>query len=227
MTNAGEQVRFKANGRDAEGYLAAPASGSGPGVVVIQEYWGLVPHIKAVVDRFAREGFVALAPDLFHGETTTSPDHAWKLLLALRADQAEKDLRGAVQHLRQHEAASPRKVGTVGFCMGGALSLFAASRNPDVEACVVFYGIHPEIKPDLAALRAPVLGIYAEKDGFVTQESVTALDAELTRLGKRHEFHTYPDADHAFFNDTGKNYQPAAAEDAWRRTIAFLRSELR
>jgi carboxymethylenebutenolidase len=226
MTNNGQMVTFAANGRTAAGYLALPASGSGPGVVVIQEYWGLVPHIKALVDRFAREGFVALAPDLYHGETTTSADHAWKLLLALRADDAEKDLRGAVQYLRQHPGVASARIGTVGFCMGGALSLFAASKNPDVGACVVFYGIHPDIKPDLPQLQAPVLGLYAEKDGFVTQDSVRALDAELTRLGKRHTFHTYPGVDHAFVNDTGKNYDHAAAEDALARTMAFLKAEL-
>jgi carboxymethylenebutenolidase len=222
----GDMIRFKANGREAEGYLSVPASGSGPGVIVIQEYWGLVPHIKAITDRLAGEGFVALAPDLYHGETTTSPDHAWKMLLALRADEAEKDLRGAVRFLLDHKAVSPKAVGTIGFCMGGALSLFAASKNPEVSACVVFYGIHPNITPDIANLKAPVLGIYAEKDGFVSQDAVKALDAELTRHGKRHEFHTYPGVDHAFFNDTGKNYDGAAAEDAWTRATAFLRREL-
>jgi carboxymethylenebutenolidase len=222
----GDMIRFKANGREAEGYLSVPASGSGPGVIVIQEYWGLVPHIKAITDRLAGEGFVALAPDLYHGETTTSPDHAWKMLLALRADEAEKDLRGAVRFLLDHKAVSPKAVGTIGFCMGGALSLFAASKNPEVSACVVFYGIHPNITPDIANLKAPVLGIYAEKDGFVSQDAVKALDAELTRHGKRHEFHTYPGVDHAFFNDTGKNYDKAAAEDAWTRATAFLRREL-
>jgi carboxymethylenebutenolidase len=111
--------------------------------------------------------------------------------------------------------------------MGGALSLFAASKNPEVGACVVFYGGHPHVKPDLAALQAPVLGFYAGKDGFVTPQAVKALDADLTRLGKRHEFHTYPDADHAFFNDHRPEvYDAGAAADAWNRTLAFLRSEL-
>jgi carboxymethylenebutenolidase len=222
MTNTGKMVTFKANGRDVEGYLAVPPTGSGPGVVVVQEYWGLVPHIKAIVDRFAREGFVALAPDLYHGETTTSPDHAWKMLLALRAGEAEKDLRGAVHYLLQHDAVSSGTVAIVGFCMGGALALFAASKNSEVSACAVFYGIHPNITPDVPNLQAPVLGIYAEKDGFVSQESVKSLSDELTRHGKHHEFHTYPGVDHAFFNDTGKNYNRDAAEDAWRRLMAFL-----
>jgi len=221
----GDMVTFAANGRQADGYLAIPKPGKGPGLVVVQEYWGLVPHIRAVVDRAAGEGFVALAPDLYHGETTTSADQAWKMLLAMRVDEAEKDLRGAIRFLEAHPAVSPKKIGTIGFCMGGALSLYAASKNPNVAACVVFYGVHPSIKPDLANLKAPVLGIYGAKDDFVNAEVVKALDEELTRLGKRHEFHTYP-AGHAFFNDTGKNYNAAAAADAWQRAMTFLKREL-
>lgn len=222
----GEMVTFTANGRTADGYCAIPATGSGPGLVLMQEYWGLVPHIKAVADRLASEGFVALAPDLYHGETTTSADQAWKMLLALRADDAEKDVKGAVRYLLDHQAVEPKAVGTIGFCMGGALSLFAASKNPEVSACVVFYGVHPHIRPDIPNLKAPVLGIYAGKDSFVTPDVVQALGDELSRNGKRHEFHTYPDVDHAFFNDTGKNYNRPAAEDAWRRAIEFLHREL-
>jgi carboxymethylenebutenolidase len=222
----GEMVSFKANGRDAQGYLATPPSGRGPGVVVIQEWWGLVPHITSICDRLASEGFVALAPDLYHGESTKSPDEAGKLMMALRVDEAEKDMRGAVQHLLKHPTVTRRKAGTIGFCMGGALSLFAASKNAEVGACVVFYGGHPNVHPDLPNLSAPVLGLYAEKDGFVTKDSVQKLDAELTRLGKRHQFHIYPGVDHAFFNSEGKNYDAATAEDAWRRAVAFLRTEL-
>jgi carboxymethylenebutenolidase len=222
----GEMVKFAANGREADGYLAVPASGSGPGVVIIQEWWGLVPHIKTVCDRLAGEGFVALAPDLYHGKTTTSPDEAGKMMMALRVDEAEKDLRGAVRYLLAHGAATGATVGTIGFCMGGALSLFAASKNPEVGACVVFYGVHPNIKPDIPNLRAPVLGLYAEKDGFVSQEIVKQLSAVLTSHGKDHDFHTYPGVDHAFVNDTGKHYNREAAEDAMRRTVAFLRANL-
>jgi carboxymethylenebutenolidase len=222
----GSMIAFKANGHDTQGYLALPPAGKGPGVVVVQEWWGIVPQIKGVADRLAKEGFVALTPDLYHGKTTQSPDEAGKLMMALRIDRAEQDLRGAIQALRSHAAVSPKKVGTIGFCMGGALSLFAASKNPDVSACVVFYGGHPNVKPDLPGLQAPVLGLYAGKDGFVTPDSVRALDAELTRLGKAHEFHTYPGVDHAFANETGKNYNKAAAEDAWRRAVEFLREHL-
>ncbi len=222
----GDRISFKTNGSTTPGYLARPA-GRGPGVIVIQEWWGLVPHIEQIADRCAEAGFVALAPDLFHGQSTTSPDQAGKMMMALRVDQAERDLAGAIDYLASQPEVSSKKIGTVGFCMGGALSLFAASKNPEVGACVVFYGGHPNIKPDLAALEAPVLGIYAGKDGFVTPQAVKVLDEELTRLGKRHVFHTYPDADHAFFNDHRPEvYDAAAAADAWKRTLAFLRSEL-
>ena len=222
----GEMVKFRANGHDADGYLALPASGRGPGVVVVQEWWGLVPHIKGICDRLAGEGFVAMAPDLYHGETTTSPDEAGKKMMALQIDRAEKDLRGAVRYLAEHDAVAGPKVGTIGFCMGGALSLFAASKNPEIGACVTFYGVHPNVTPDLANLQAPVLGIYAENDGFATPDAVRQLDAELTRHGKAHEFHTYPGVDHAFVNDTGKNYNRDAAEDAIRRAVAFLQAHL-
>jgi len=222
----GERIRFTANGTTTPGYLARP-KGRGPGVIVIQEWWGLVPHIEQIADRFADAGFVALAPDLYHGESTKSPDQAGKMMMAMRVDQAERDLAGAIDHLTTQPEVSSKKVGTVGFCMGGALSLFAASKNPEVGACVVFYGGHPHVKPDLAALQAPVLGLFAGKDGFVTPQAVKALDDELTRLGKRHEFHTYPDADHAFFNDHRPEvYDAAAAADAWEKTLAFFKSEL-
>jgi carboxymethylenebutenolidase len=223
---SGEMVSFQSNGGAANGYLSLPASGKGPGVIVIQEWWGLVPHIKDVCDRFAAEGYVALAPDLYHGESTKSPDEAGKLMMALRIDEAEKDLRGAIGYLLSHEATSGRKVGTVGFCMGGALSLYAASKNPQVGACVVFYGIHPNVKPDLASLKAPVLGIYAELDGYVTPTVVRELEAKLKHHGKSAEMHIYPGVDHGFFNDTREVYNEAAAKDAWRRVLAFYREHL-
>src|SRR3954468_7878216 len=161
---AGRMIEFESNGSVAQGYLSVPESGEGPGVVVIQEWWGLVPHIKDVAARFPTQGFVARAPDLYHGDVARSPDEAGKMMMALNISQTEKDLRGAVQYLLDNEATTGDSVGTVGFCMGGALSLYAASKNPKVGACVVFYGIHPKAVPDFERLRAPVLGIFAEKD---------------------------------------------------------------
>src|SRR6266705_5132454 len=219
----GEMVEFQSNGGIASGYLSLPASRKGPGVIVIQEWWGLVEHIKDICDRFAAEGFVALAPDLYHGKSTTSPDEAGKLMMAMRIDEAEKDLRGAAEYLLNHTATTGSKVGTVGFCMGGALSLYAATKNEKVGACVVFYGGHPNVKPDLPNLQAPVLGIYEERDRSVTPESVHELERELKALGKSVEVHIYPGADHAFFNDDRPEvYNEKAAADAWQRVIELL-----
>ena len=131
---AGSMVEFASNGSKTAGYLATPATGKGPGVLVLQEWWGLVDHIKEVCDRFAKEGYVALAPDLYHGKSTKSPDEAGKLMMAMQIDEAEKDLRCAIQFLINHEATTGRKVGTIGFCMGGALSLYAATKNPQAAA---------------------------------------------------------------------------------------------
>jgi carboxymethylenebutenolidase len=224
----GQTVEFASNGNRTNGYLAIPASGHGPGLVVIQEWWGLVDHIKDVCDRLANEGFVALAPDLFHGKTTKSPDEAGKLMMALRIDEAEKDLSGAINYLLKTEAVTSAKAGTIGFCMGGALSLYAATKNSNVGACVVFYGGHPNVHPDLPNLSGPVLGIYAGQDNFVTPAVVHKLDQQMKALGKSFEFHIYENTDHAFFNDTRPEvYDEKASADAWRRSLKFLREHLK
>lgn len=223
---AGQMVPFESDGGTTGGYLAIP-EGEGPGVLVIQEWWGLVPHIQNICDRLAKEGFVALAPDLYHGKSTKSPDEAGKLMMALRVDEAEKDLRGAVQYLLAHPSTTGKKVGTVGFCMGGALSLYAATKNSQVGACVVFYGGHPNVQPDLPNLEAPVLGLYAERDSFVTPESVRKLEKQLKDLGKSAEIHIYPGVDHAFFNDERPEvYDAAASNDAWQKVLKFFRAHL-
>ena len=224
---ASEMIKFSSNGGTTEGYLSVPEAGRGPGIIVIQEWWGLVPHIKNVADRFAAAGFVALAPDLYHGRATTSPDEAGKLMMALDIAQTEKDLRGAIEHLRAHPSVTSARVGTVGFCMGGALSLYAATKNAQVGACVVFYGGHPKVRYELENLHAPVLGLYAGKDTFVTPDSVRQLDAKLKALGKPAEMHIYETADHGFFNDERPEvYNREAAADAWQRTVSFFRTHL-
>ena len=223
----GEMVQFPFDGGNTGGYLATPKQGSGPGVIVIQEWWGLVDHIKDVCDRFAEEGFVALAPDMYHGKTTKSPDEAGKLMMALQIDQAEKDLGGAVQYLLTSDSTASKKIGVIGFCMGGALALFAATKNQNIGACVVFYGIHPNVKPDLPNLNAPVLGIFGEKDKSVPPEAVHELERKIKDVGKQVEMKIYPGADHAFFNDTRPEvYKAEAAADAWQRTIEFFREHL-
>ncbi|MFI0526447.1 MAG: dienelactone hydrolase family protein, partial [Ilumatobacteraceae bacterium] len=159
----GEMVTFKSNGHTCDGYLA----GAGPGVLVIQEWWGLVPHIEDVVDRFAAAGFTALAPDLYHGESSTEPDGAGKLMMALNLEQAAKDLSGAIALLQERSGTA--KVGVVGYCMGGGLALVVASQRPDAVAAVApYYGVIPwaTAQPDWAAIAATVVGEYAELDDF-------------------------------------------------------------
>lgn len=224
---AGQMVEFPSNGESCGGYLATPESGTGPGVVVLQEWWGLVGHIKDVCDRFAEEGFVALSPDLYHGESTTSPDDAGKLMMALNIDRTAQDMAAAIDYLLDLDATTGRRVGTVGFCMGGQLSLYAACANDKVGACVDYYGIHPEVSPDLSSLQAPVLGFFAEKDGSVPPEVARKLEADLKAAGKRVEIHIYEGAHHAFFNDDRPEvYNAEYAADSWSRMLKLFREEL-
>ena len=223
-----EIVEFPSNGSTARGYLSSPASGGGPGVIVIQEWWGLVDHIKAVCDRLASEGFVALAPDLYHGESASSPDEAGRLMMALKIDRAVKELIGAVEHLLRPGRSTARTVGVVGFCMGGQLALAAACKSSRVGACVDFYGIHPSVTLDFSRLRAPVLGLFAERDAFVSPEVARKLENDIRSAGKKIELQIYPDADHAFFNESRPDvYNAKAARDAWSRTVRFFRAHLR
>lgn len=225
----GKMVQFKANGHTCDGYFAAPAGASGPGVIVLQEWWGLVDHIKDVCDRFAKEGYCALAPDLYHGDMAKSPDEAGKLFMAVNIAETEKDLRGAVEYLLAQKECGTKTVGTMGFCMGGQLSLYTACANAaKVGACVIYYGIHPKVTPDIGALKAPVLGFFAQKDDFVNPEKVGALVRTLGEAGKRVEAHIYPGLDHAFFNDSRKEvYNQAAAQDSWVRMLAFFRANVK
>jgi len=221
----GEIVEFASNGGTAQGYLA---EGGGPGVVVIQEWWGMVPHIQDVVERFAAEGFTALAPDLYHGEAATEPDEAGKLMMAMNIEQAAKDMSGAVDLLRERTGRDA--VGVVGFCMGGGLALVLACLRPDaVKAVVPFYGIipWPSAQPDWTRLDAKVEGHYAEKDAFFTPDNVRELEATLTDLGKDVTFRIHPDVDHAFFNDTRPEvHDPSASATAWQATLTLFREVL-
>jgi carboxymethylenebutenolidase len=223
----GRMVEYPINGVSSRGYLAVPESGEGPGVIVLQEWWGLVDHIKDVADRFADAGFVALAPDLYHGQKADHPDDAGRLMMALNIERAEKDLRGAIDYLLSLPETTSERVGTVGFCMGGQLSLYAACSNPKVGACVDYYGIHPSVKPNLAGLKAPVLGFFGANDAYVTAEAARQLQADIESRGKRAEFHVYEGAGHAFFNDSRPEaYNAELAKDSWMRMLAFYREHL-
>lgn len=220
-------VEFHANGGTANGYLSLPKEGRGPGIVVVQEWWGLVGHIKSVADRFAAEGFVALAPDLYKGESAKSPDQAGKMLMALNIGQTASALRGAAEFLTASDAVQPKKIGVVGFCMGGQLALFAGCEYPELISAVVdFYGIHPKVQPRLERLQAPLLAHFGLKDKSVPPNEARALTKQLEDAGKRVEAHFY-DAPHAFFNDDRPEvYSAADAQLAWQRTIDFLKKEL-
>lgn len=226
----GEMVQFPSNGSIVGGYLATPEVGAGPGLVVIQEWWGLVDHIKDVCDRFAPEGFTALAPDLYHGQKTAEPDEAGKLMMALDMERAARDMAGAIDFLAAHEAVRGRGVGVVGFCMGGGLALWLATLRPDqVNAAVPFYGVIPwaGAQPDWSRLEAVVQGHYGELDASASPESVRALEAQLKEAGKDVEFFVYEGAGHAFFNDARPEaFNEDAARQAWIRTLEFLRKHL-
>lgn len=226
----GEMIEFASNGSTCAGYLARPTSGSGPAVIVIQEWWGLVPHITDVCDRFAAAGFFALSPDLYHGAAAanTEPDEAGKLMMSLNIAQAAKDMSGAIAKLQEVSGAA--KVGVVGFCMGGGLTLVLACQRPDVVAAAApFYGLIPweGAAPDWSKLAAKVEGHYAANDGYFTADAARELEAQLKALGKDATLHIYEGTDHAFFNDTRPEaYVADAAKIAWDRTIALFRSTL-
>jgi carboxymethylenebutenolidase len=224
----GQIVEFPSNGHTCRGYLATPESGRGPAVVVIQEWWGLVPHIEDLVERFAREGFVTIAPDLYHGKKTTSPDDAAKMLMELDVERAEREIAGAGDYLLQRPECTSSKFGVVGFCMGGALAQYAATKNAaKVGAAVSFYGGFKNVPTEWENLSAPILLIYGENDKGVPPEHGRQLEKKLKDMGKDAELVVYPNADHAFFNDTRPEVHNAtAAQDAWRRTLELFRRSL-
>lgn len=224
-----QNVTFPSNGNTAHGYLATPESGRGPGVVVIQEWWGLTSHIADVTNRLAAEGFVALAPDLYGGSTTHDADEAAKLMQELPVDRAARDLGGAVDYLLNHEAVTSNKVGAVGFCMGGGFVLVLAAQQGDkIGAAVPFYGVLGEDYPSFANLSAPLLGHFGEQDQMADPSAVQKLaDRIEAESGKRPDFRIYP-AGHAFFNDENLlgTYNPEQAAKAWQATLDFLRTNL-
>ena len=212
------------------GYFAA-AEGGGPGVVVIQEWWGVVPHIIDVCDRFAAAGFSAIAPDLYGGRTTTEPDEAGKLMMSLNIGQAAAKMGAAIDFLASNEAVTSEGVGVVGYCMGGGLALVLAAARPDaVVACAPYYGLIPweGAEPDWSTVTCPIRGHYAENDGFFGPGPVAQLQAKLDAAGVDAVLTVHPGVEHAFFNDTRPEvYDPATATAAWDDTISFFRSAIR
>ncbi len=221
-----QMVEFAANGGTAPGYLARPDADA-PGVVVIQEWWGLNDHIKRVADRFAAAGYAALAPDLYRGQVATEPDEARKLAMALEFPKALVDIQGAVDYLLAQPFVQPKKVGVMGFCMGGRLSGQAAVQGRNISAVVAFYGVTELADEDIAQISTPLLSIYGESDGGYPPEIIAQNQRRLEAAGKVHKTIVYPGAPHAFFNDTRPHiYQPETAEAAWQETLAWFEKYL-
>jgi carboxymethylenebutenolidase len=227
--NPRQNVTFPSNGSQAHGYLATPSSASGPGVIVIQEWWGLTDHIAGIADRLAAEGFVALAPDLFGGTVAHDADEAMKLLVELPVDRAARDLSGAVDYLRAQDSVTSEKVGAIGFCMGGGFVLLLAAQQGDkIGAAVPFYGVGPGVPSTYTGVRAAVQGHYGEKDGMYPVDDARALEKQIRdEAGVPVEFFYYP-AGHAFHNDENLmgTYDEENAKLAWSRAVAFLKANL-
>ena len=228
-SNPQQNVTFPSNGGEAHGYLAVPPSGSGPGVIVIQEWWGLTSHIGSIADRLAREGFVALAPDLYGGPTTHDSEEAGALMQALPVDRAARDLAGAVDFLLGQPQTTSASVGAIGFCMGGRFVLTLAAQQGDkVAAAVPFYPVGPDL-PDLSGISAAVQIHVGADDAFMPLDAARGLadkvagDAKVTP-----EFHEYP-AGHAFLNDENLlgTFDAEQARVAWDRAVAFLKAHVK
>jgi carboxymethylenebutenolidase len=231
----GKMTSYKRpDGKTLEGYLAEPAQGAkAPGVVVIQEWWGLNDQIKGVAERFAKAGYRALVPDLYRGKKTLEAKEAEHLMTNLNfGDAAGQDVRGAVQHLK---ATGSGKVGVTGYCMGGALTILAAVNVPEADAAAAWYGFPPLEFVDPAKIKAPLMGHWATKDEFFGIGKVDELEKKLRGANVKFEFHRY-DAKHAFANETAvgpkrpvaaAEYNAQAAELAWKRTLEFFAKNLK
>ncbi len=226
----GSLIKFNHDGETGEGYLALPKSGSGPAVIVIQEWWGLVGHIKDVVDRFAEAGFVAFAPDLYHGQAAAEPDTAKKLMMELELDGAGREMGNAAKYLLSLPETTSKSVGAVGFCMGGSLAIWSATLTSDISTAVGFY-------PGSSWERhAPVWSKYsgkhamihcAESDGTSSAPGIQEAKTNIELAGGEVQIFDYPGTKHAFFNsDRPEVYDEKAAEISWSRTLVYLKSSL-
>jgi carboxymethylenebutenolidase len=225
-----ERVAYgEVGGQPVYGWLARPrdAQGKLPGLIVIHEWWGLNDNVRDEAGRLAAEGYVALAVDLYGGRSATEVKEAMGLSQGLRTNPgpAEENLRQAYRYLA--ETAGAPRIGTIGWCLGGRWSLKAALLMPnDLDATVIYYGSVDVPEAELEPLGMPVLGLFGEKDPVIPLPTIAAFEGNMKKLGKRVEVHIYEGAQHAFANPSGGAYQAAAAEDSWRRTIAFLREHL-
>jgi carboxymethylenebutenolidase len=228
----GEMVTYPSDGSSCVGFLEVPAEPNGAAVIVIQEWWGLVGHVKDVVRRFADNGFVALAPDLYHGVATGEPDEAARLMMGLAMDRAGQDMAGAAAYLaaRPEVAQGGPHVGVVGFCMGGSLALWAGTLSADIGAAAGFYPAVPweRMRPEWSGYAGKSVQIHcSEEDGTSAADGIQLAKRSIEDAGGQVELFDYPGSKHAFFNDDRPEvYHPEASELAWNRVVGFFTSKL-
>ena len=230
MKAVGSVIEFPGGNpqKETRGFLAKPESdGACPGVIVIHEIWGLVDHIKDVATRIAAEGYVALAVDLFEGNLVAKLDEGYRIRKMFTEEKILGDLKGGFDYLNSLSYVEPKRIGSVGFCMGGGLSLLFACHNPNLGAAVVFYGRNPSPIDLVKAIQCPILGNYAGDDKAISATDVHLLEQTLAKYGKVFDIKIYPGSPHAFFNDTRESYRAEAARDAWERTISFFGRHLK
>jgi len=224
-----ETVSFPSGGETATAYLAVPDSpGRHPGLIVIQEWWGLNDWVKEQARKFAEQGFVALAPDLYRGKVATDPATAHELSRGMPQDRAVADLKGAFAYLAARTDVDSSRIGSVGWCMGGGLSLQLAVHEPRLAACVVNYGAMPTDAEDIRRIQAPILGNFGADDRGISPDAVQAFEKAMKAAGKSIDVKIYAGAGHAFENPNNKaGYRAEAAADAWKRTVEFFNAKLK
>ncbi|HTV54047.1 MAG TPA: dienelactone hydrolase family protein [Terriglobia bacterium] len=224
-----QSVRYQSGTEIVRGFIAVPLSrGKHPAIVVIHEWWGLVPWVKEQTTRLAGQGYVALAVDLYRGESTTNPSHARQLARSLPAGRGLQDIEAAFNYLASRPDVDRHKIGSIGWCMGGGWSMRLAEHEPLLAACVVNYGELPRSSREVQAIHAAVLGNFGAEDRGIPPQAVYAFERAMKAHGEQINVKVYPGAGHAFENPNNKSgFRPAAAQDAWSRTLAFLNRELK
>jgi carboxymethylenebutenolidase len=230
LAGAGEMVSYKSGADTVSSYLARPeGKGPFPAVIVIQEWWGLNDWVKQQADKLAKEGYVALAPDLYRGKVTDKQEEAHQLMSGLSQDRALADLKAAYAHLTSMKDVKSDRVGVIGWCMGGRYALLLATEEPRLKASVPYYGAPPADAAAIARIKAPVLGNYGGDDQGPSPAQVREFEAAMKKAGKSVDVKIYEGAPHAFANENNPwgGYRKEAAADAWQRTLAFLAAHLK
>ena len=227
VTSAMIEFAGGSRGRNSVAFISRPIkSGKYPSVLVIQGIWGLVDHLKGVTARLAREGYVAVAPDLFDGKVVSGLEEGRRIRSEFAEEKFLGDLKGALKYLRGLNHVEPSKIGSVGFCLGGYLSILLACHEK-ISACVVFYGDNPVPINIVRNLSCPLLGLYGGKDPRIPESDIKVLKGALIKYRKNFDIRVYPEAAHAFFDESRPNYRAEDATDAWNRTLAFFSKYLK